>query len=269
MGRDADKLQAGNLSADDLKAKSLVELSALFPGKLVLGNEKFQNPFEPLSHLPCHVASVIQLAGLVARKRKEKQVIAEVGVWQGIMSRWLLTCMPYATVHLIDPWSQGVPGTPWYDKGDRFAKNSQLQHNVHFELVRRLCEQYKPRAIQHRLPSVEAAKLFTDGSLDVVFIDAAHVYEEVKRDIFSWVKKVRPGGYLSGHDYKPDGKYFDLPKAVREATKELGLKIRCFPGKVWACWIPGEMRDGELVKEPWPMTGDANFVEFAHHRKVF
>lgn len=50
------------------------------------------------------------------------------------------------------------------------------------------------------LPSHLAEKRFADGSLDMVFIDANHSTESVKRDIAIWKPKVRGGGILAGDD---------------------------------------------------------------------
>jgi len=52
-----------------------------------------------------------------------------------------------------------------------------------------------------RMPSVRAAQLYADGSLDFVFIDAAHDYENVRRDIGAWRPKIRVGGALAGDDF--------------------------------------------------------------------
>lgn len=52
-----------------------------------------------------------------------------------------------------------------------------------------------------RMSSTEAAKEFENESLDVVFIDMGHSYEEVKEDIEAWYPKVKNKGYIAGHDY--------------------------------------------------------------------
>jgi len=49
--------------------------------------------------------------------------------------------------------------------------------------------------------SVDAAKQYTDNSLDFVFIDAGHEYEDVKADLEAWYPKVKQGGIIAGHDY--------------------------------------------------------------------
>jgi hypothetical protein len=49
--------------------------------------------------------------------------------------------------------------------------------------------------------SVTAAGLFDDGSVDMVFIDAAHDTASVARDIEAWLPKIAKGGILAGDDY--------------------------------------------------------------------
>ena len=56
--------------------------------------------------------------------------------------------------------------------------------------------------------------MFPNESLDFVFIDAGHMYEEVKEDISLWLPKVKPGGVISGHDYS--NKWPGVAAAVNE-----------------------------------------------------
>ncbi len=71
------------------------------------------------------------------------------------------------------------------------------------------------------MPSVKAASLFRDRSLDFVFIDARHDYESVKADITAWLPKVRVGGWLTGHDYHP-GCWDGVVQAVHELLPGFG-----------------------------------------------
>jgi hypothetical protein len=65
-----------------------------------------------------------------------------------------------------------------------------------------------------RMTSIEASKLYDDNSLDFVFIDASHEYEDVKQDILAWLPKVKIGGILAGHDY-------DTFEGVNRAVNEI------------------------------------------------
>ena len=55
----------------------------------------------------------------------------------------------------------------------------------------------------HKMPSVEASQKFGDESLDFVFIDAAHDYDNVVADLDAWFPKIKTGGLLGVDDYKP------------------------------------------------------------------
>jgi predicted O-methyltransferase YrrM len=46
----------------------------------------------------------------------------------------------------------------------------------------------------------EAAK-YEDGYFDIVYIDASHDYESVKKDILTWLPKVKEKGIICGDDY--------------------------------------------------------------------
>jgi predicted O-methyltransferase YrrM len=58
---------------------------------------------------------------------------------------------------------------------------------------------------------------FLDESIDLVFIDADHQYESVKKDIASWYPKIKTGGIICGHDYDKD--------TVQKAVYEKFLRI--------------------------------------------
>jgi hypothetical protein len=78
-----------------------------------------------------------------------------------------------------------------------------------------------------RLPSVAAATLFANGSVDFVFIDADHTSEAVQADIAAWRPKIRSGGILAGHDWNT---YSSVQQAV---TAMLGRDFSVEGN----CWI--------------------------------
>lgn len=58
---------------------------------------------------------------------------------------------------------------------------------------------------------------FEDRSLDFIYIDGAHDYDNVYKDIQLWLPKVKSGGFIGGHDhYNHD---------VRKAISDSNLKV--------------------------------------------
>jgi predicted O-methyltransferase YrrM len=76
--------------------------------------------------------------------------------------------------------------------------------------------------------TAEASTSVADGSVDFVFIDAGHSYQAVAQDIRLWRPKLRPGGWLGGHDYCD--KFPGVKQAVREAC---GSAFDLLPGDIW------------------------------------
>jgi len=80
------------------------------------------------------------------------------------------------------------------------------------------------------MKTVEAAKLFENGSLDFVFVDAGHDYESVAEDIHYWLPKVKSGGMIAGHDY-PDF------KGVVKAVDTLLPHRELVDHNCWRAWV--------------------------------
>jgi hypothetical protein len=86
--------------------------------------------------------------------------------------------------------------------------------------------------VRHQLNPIKSiswagAALYEDNSLDFVFIDAAHDYDSVRKDISAWFPKIKNEGVIAGHDYDCP----DVRKAVTEFFQ--GYQIHESEG----CWI--------------------------------
>jgi predicted O-methyltransferase YrrM len=86
--------------------------------------------------------------------------------------------------------------------------------------------------------SIEAAKQFENKSVDFVFIDAAHEYEDVQNDIEAWLPKIKTGGIIAGHDYIPT--YPGVMRAVNEKFGDKVDKRYEYEG----CWLVNINKDG-------------------------
>ncbi len=68
-----------------------------------------------------------------------------------------------------------------------------------------------------RCSSTEAARRFTDGTLDYVFIDGSHDYDSVIADIRAWRPKIKSIGIIAGHDINQ----YQVEQAVKESIGEV------------------------------------------------
>ena len=146
-------------------------------------------------------------------KHIENPIGVELGVHRAEMSENLLKLHPGLTLIMIDAWShdtyEGVDESAASETSRRDFQE-KCDDNYHFAVNR--VKDYKTQII--RMKSLKAVRLFKDRSLDFIFVDAAHDYTSVKRDIIAWSHKVKVGGIISGHDY-------DLFPGVTKAVDEL------------------------------------------------
>lgn len=153
---------------------------------------------------------------------------AEIGVLRGDYSEILLRENPNLFLYCIDPWE------PYIERGSR-RRNESFYRSTLSRL-----SQFNVKIIRKR--SADALNDIPDESLDFVYIDAIHDYENVRFDITEWNKKVRVGGIVSGHDYctvvvNPEYE-FGVIQAVDEYVKAnnqdlIIIKEKDFPSFFW------------------------------------
>jgi hypothetical protein len=145
--------------------------------------------------LPKHNSPVVlpitrdDLAELFAELEFNKGV--EIGVDQGLYSEILCKANPNLVLHGIDPWKA-------YRGYTDYTSQTHIDAN-RADALKRLAP-YNVLLVEKF--SMEAVKDYPDQSLDFVYIDGNHEFLHVAEDIAHWVKKVRRGGILAGHDYR-------------------------------------------------------------------
>lgn len=116
----------------------------------------------------------------------------EVGAFKGEFSKQIMENWG-GTLFMVDVWRP---------LGDEYkdASNHNIHTNAYAKAMKNI-EGYEDRAIMVRGTSEITSEMFEDESLDFVYIDANHAYDYVVKDIELWYEKVKPNGYLIGHDY--------------------------------------------------------------------
>ena len=139
----------------------------------------------------------------VARILPPLSHIVEVGAWKGRSAAFLAVEIANTGKRIkfdvVDTWE----GSAEHQKGQPFEDPHVVNDTLyeHFlDNMKYVSGFFNPI----KMFSVEAAKLYSDNSLDFVFLDAGHSYEDVKSDIQSWLPKIKVGGMLSGNAYNND-----------------------------------------------------------------
>lgn len=131
--------------------------------------------------------------------------IVEVGCWQGRSLAWLATHVRAVRKDLHIVGVDRCTGSTGAD----FANNHEPTLVAHGgtlagALHRNLIACGLAEAVTLLIAdSQRAARLFGNATLEGVFLDASHDEAAVRADIVAWLPKVRPGGWLGGHDYDP------------------------------------------------------------------
>lgn len=138
--------------------------------------------------------------------------MVEVGSFSGVSSE--LFALHCKQLYCIDSWD------PYWEIKDKqrieFAEYSFDKMNKNYSNISKI-----------KKNSIDASGDFEDGSLDLVYIDAAHDYDSVRQDILTWLPKIKKGGFIAGHDYR-----YDKNIGVYEAVNDIfanDYKINSFP----------------------------------------
>lgn len=122
---------------------------------------------------------------------------AECGAWLGKSSSYLCDIVsatrPDITIYIVDTW---------LGSDSDITKNMAAESDIYRLFLENMGER---KFIAIKKTSIEASKTFENLSLDVIFIDMDHSYEQVMQDLDHWYPKLKTNGYISGHDWSWPG----------------------------------------------------------------
>jgi predicted O-methyltransferase YrrM len=155
----------------------------------------------------------------------------EIGCWRGMSSTYfgveILNSGKNIKLDCVDTWL----GAEEHQTAD-WSKDLIAKDEVYTDFIKNI-EPIKHIITPIRMTSLEASKLYADNSLDFVFIDAAHDYENVKADLIAWYPKVKNGGMFAGHDYPFD----TVKRAVHEFFQDKnGVDGKHLRATNESCW---------------------------------
>ena len=152
-------------------------------GKL-FDNKTDQRIFDSIKTLrflePHHAEGCAALLDRMAllQEMPKNAIVAEIGVDRGRFAERIYEITKPSELHLIDRW----------------------QFDYQLEHVNKLLGEHD-NVKTHNLDSRKAGNFFDDEYFDWIYIDTDHTYETTKAELNSFAAKIKPGGFISGHDY--------------------------------------------------------------------
>lgn len=145
----------------------------------------------------------------------------EVGSWKGMSSAYMAVEIANSnkdiSFYCVDSWEGSI-------EHERYNIDTSNLYDIFLDNMSPLKKYFKAL----KSSSLQAAKQFEDESLDFVFIDASHEYEDVRDDIRAWFPKVKKGGIIAGHDYTNK----DFPGVMKAVGEFFGNVTT-----MGTCWV--------------------------------
>jgi Methyltransferase domain len=141
----------------------------------------------------------------------------EVGSWVGqtalVFERW------FRQVYCIDAWDLMLTdpnvSTDWFNPA-KCANPANIGPEQIKQAFGIFCSNCKDHLYKTIIPCRGSSHLYASiwpFKVDMIFIDATHTYEEVKKNINEWLPHLLPGGTMAFHDY---GVFAGVNQAIDE-----------------------------------------------------
>lgn len=141
----------------------------------------------------------------------------EVGAWKGRSTAYLaveiINSGKRITFDVVDHW-----------QGSKERAHLADPEIINGTLFRAFLHNIAPVADRIRIlqmDSAEAARRFANESIDFCFLDGAHDYESVRRDLDAWLPKMKQQSTIAGDDWNWGG----VRRAVNEVFWQPAIEV--------------------------------------------
>jgi predicted O-methyltransferase YrrM len=120
-----------------------------------------------------------------------ESTMVEVGCYYGVSTLMWESSDKIIKIFAVDPWKD------FYDPNDGASQKGNMN-----EVESLFDENIKDssKIIKMKMTSKEASEKFEENSLDFVYLDGSHAYQDLKDDINNWLPKIKKNGFIAGHD---------------------------------------------------------------------
>ena len=132
-------------------------------------------------------------------KGKKNLVGVEIGVGAGQNSKKILENLNIKKLYLIDSWSKYSN----YVKELKDTRNYSLKTTNGKSIAEKNLKPWNKKLIWTNKKSSDVVNIIKNNELDFVYIDGNHNYKYVLEDIKLYWPKLKNGGLMAGHDFKP------------------------------------------------------------------
>jgi len=149
---------------------------------------------------------------------KDGLIIAELGVFEGDFSKEILSVCTPEFLFMVDIFEGSCECTDTNKKNRVFIEDmSKVGDSLAFEYF------YEENIAIIKKDSREFLKNAENNFLDIVYIDTLHEYQLTSKELELCRNKVKPNGWITGHDYFEDFK--GVMQAVDEFCAKYNLQI--------------------------------------------
>lgn len=161
---------------------------------------------------PCNAATYRKAAFDLA-KGADPQIVVEVGVYAGALSRMFATLPSLESLTIVDSWLGD------YCKFGQEHMDGIAQGVIDWAKT-------DPKVTVLRMDSKHGAIRFEDESIDFFHTDGDHSLAGITGDIQAWLPKVKPGCLMSGDN-------FEIPEVARGVKMLLPGYQTGANGRLW------------------------------------